>query len=142
MPHRRLYTALALAGTLPFAACALVDLSGASLPWLTVAPHDIVNAYGLGILSFLAGSHWGTYLYRSSESPINLMIASNLLFLAAWFAFVFAGPPVASATQIAVFVALLAVDDRLRRSGLIDGHYFRIRLTATLVAVLSLGVFL
>jgi hypothetical protein len=142
MPHRRLYTALALAGTIPFAACALVALSGASLPWLTVAPHDIVNAYGLGILSFLAGSHWGTYLYRSSESPINLMIASNLLFLAAWFAFVFAGPQVASATQIAVFIALLTVDDRLRRSALIDSHYFRIRLTATLVAVLSLGVFL
>ena len=142
MPKRQLYTTLALAGTLPFAACALLAVSGLSLPWLTVAPHDIVNAYGLGILSFLAGSHWGTYLYRSNESPINLMIASNLLFLAAWFAFVFAGRSFATATQIAVFVALLAVDDQLRRGALIDSHYFRVRSAATLVAVLSLSVFL
>jgi hypothetical protein len=142
MHARRLYSALALAGTLPFAGCALIALSDVALPWLPVAPHDIVNAYGIGILSFLAGIHWGTYLYRADECPVNLMVSSNLLFLVAWFGFVFTGPQVATAILIAVFVALLAVDDRLRRCALIDNHYFRIRFTATVVAVLSLGVFL
>ena len=134
----KLYTALALAGTIPFIASALLPLLGHdSLPYL--GPLDqLVASYGLAIVCFLAGAHWGTYLAGRSTNSLNLFVTSNAIFLAAWFAYVGAGVKTAIGVQIFAFLALLLIDLRLRSGDVISSAYFRVRAVATLVAIVSL----
>jgi hypothetical protein len=136
----KLYTALALAGTLPFIASALLPLLGHdSLPHL--GPLDqVVASYGLAIVCFLAGAHWGVYLSGRSTGSLNLFIISNVIFLAVWFAYVGAGINIAIGIQVAAFLALLFIDLRLKNSDVISAAYFQVRMMATMIAVVSLLV--
>ena len=136
--NTKLYTALALAGTIPFIAGALLPLLGHdSLPYL--GPTDLlVASYGLAIVCFLAGAHWGTYLCARSAASLNLFVSSNAIFLAVWFAYVGAGIETAIGVQIFAFLTLLFIDLRLRSADVISATYFRVRVLATLIAVSSL----
>jgi hypothetical protein len=136
----KLYTALALAGTLPFIASALLPLLGHdSLPHL--GPLDqVVASYGLAIVCFLAGAHWGVYLSGRSTGSLNLFIISNVIFLAVWFAYVGAGIKIAIGIQVVAFLALLFIDLRLKNSDVISAAYFQVRMMATMIAVVSLLV--
>ena len=138
MQDTKLYTALALAGTIPFIAGALLPLLGHdSLPYL--GPLDqLVASYGLAIVCFLAGAHWGTCLSGRSADSLNLFVVSNAIFLAVWFAYVGAGVQTAIGMQIFAFLTLLLIDLRLRTGDVISATYFRARTVATLIAVLSL----
>lgn len=74
MNKTRLYTLLTYAGTLPFIACAIllfVNVQG--LPLLGSLT-DIAAAYALVIVSFMAGTHWGSYLVSQEASPFNLFV--------------------------------------------------------------------
>jgi len=138
MQNTKLYTALALAGTIPFIAAALLPLLGYdSLPH--VGPLDqLVASYGLAIVCFLAGAHWGTYLAGRSLSSLNLFVTSNAIFLAAWFAYVGAGVQAAIGMQIVALLALLLIDFRLKTGDVISATYLRVRTAATLIAIVSL----
>jgi hypothetical protein len=142
MEDRRIYTGLTLAGTLPFVACALVPLAG----YPAVAPFGdldrLAATYGLAILSFLTGIHWATQLYRPGVAPVNLFVASNVVFLVVLIAYVAAGLGYAIAAQILAFLLLFLIDDRLHYAGLIAGEYLRVRLVATAIACASLFVVL
>lgn len=142
MQNHSLYVPLALAGTLPFVACALLPLIGiGSIP--PFGALDVVaSSYGLAIICFLAGAHWGSYLSGQVESSFNLFAISNAIFLAVWFAHIGASLKWAIATQIVAFMLLLFIDYRLRGDAVISEHYFRIRSIATLIAVVSLLVIL
>jgi len=142
MQDGKLYTFLALTGTIPFVAGALLPLFGvAELPVLG-ALDFVAGTYGLAIICFLAGSHWGTCLSGHSVSSLNLFVISNVIFLAVWFAFIGASLEWAIGTQIIAFLVLLFVDYRLKASGVISAHYFRVRAVATLVATVSLLIIL
>jgi len=134
----KLYTALALAGTIPFIAGALLPLLGHdSLPHL--GPLDqLVASYGLAIVCFLAGTHWGTYLSGRSADSLNLFVTSNAIFLAVWFAYVGAGVQTAIGVQVFAFLTLLYIDLRLKTGDVISAKYLRVRTVATLIAVVSL----
>ena len=134
----KLYTVLALAGTIPFIAGALLPLVGLeALPHL--GPLDqLVASYGLAIVCFLAGAHWGTYLARRPTNSLNLFVISNVIFLAVWFAYVGAGIKTAIGMQIFAFLTLLLIDLRLRSGDVISATYFRVRAVATLIAIVSL----
>ncbi len=140
--NSRLYSALAFAGATPFLACAFLPLFGVH----EVAPFGsldiLVSSYGLGILSFLAGAHWATYLFKQDAAPLNLFISSNVVFLFVWFAYVLAGLAWVLASQLLAFLLLLYVDHRLLRAGLIPHGYFRVRAAATALASVSLLVIL
>ena len=140
MQDTKLYTALALAGTIPFIASALLPVLGHySLPYL--GPLDqLVASYGLAIVCFLAGAHWGTYLSGRSAGSLNLFVISNVIFLAVWFAYVGAGVKTAIAIQIVAFLILLFIDLRLRAGDVISAKYLRVRTAATMIAVASLLV--
>jgi len=140
MQDTKLYTALALAGTIPFIASALLPVLGHySLPYL--GPLDqLVASYGLAIVCFLAGAHWGTYLSGRSAGSLNLFVISNVIFLAVWFAYVGAGVKTAIAIQIVAFLILLFIDLRLRTGDVISAKYLRVRTAATMIAVASLLV--
>jgi hypothetical protein len=138
MQNKKLYTALALAGTTPFIAGALLPLLGYdSLPHL--GPVDmLVASYGLAIVCFLAGAHWGIYLSGRSDHLLNLFVTSNAIFLAVWFAYVGAGVQAAIGMQIVALLALLRIDFRLKSGDVISATYFRVRTAASLIAIVSL----
>jgi hypothetical protein len=138
MQTTKTYTALALAGTIPFIAAAVLPLLGHdSLPYL--GPLDqLAASYGLAIVCFLAGAHWGTYLAGRSADSLNLFITSNVIFLAVWFAYIGAGLNTAISIQILALLTLLFIDLRLTASSVISAMYFRVRAVATSIAVVSL----
>lgn len=138
----RTYTALALAGTIPFIACALLPLLGYDSIRYLGSLDKVVASYGLAIVCFLAGAHWGTYLSGRSADSLNLFITSNVIFLAVWFAYVGADMKGAIGTQVLAFLTLLFIDLRLKRSDVISNVYFRVRSVATLIATISLLVVL
>ena len=138
MQDTRIYTALALAGTIPFIAGALLPLLGHdALPFLG-SLDQLLASYGLAIVCFLAGAHWGTYLSGRCAESLNLFVISNAIFLAVWFAYVGTNVKTAIGVQIFAFVALLLTDRRLRIDDVISAVYFRVRSTATLIAIVSL----
>jgi hypothetical protein len=140
MQDSRIYTVLALAGTIPFIAAALLPLLGHdALPYL--GPLDkLVASYGLAIVCFLAGAHWGTYLSGRSADSLNLFVISNVVFLAVWFAYLGAGIKAAIGVQIFAFLTLLFIDMRLRSNEIISTTYLRVRTVATMIAIVSLLV--
>ena len=136
------YTALALAGTIPFIACALLPLLGYESVSFLGPLDEVVASYGLAIVCFLAGAHWGTYLSGRSADSLNLFVISNVIFLAAWFAYVGADVKWAIGTQVLAFLTLLFIDMRLKHSDVISSAYFRVRSAATLIATISLLIIL
>lgn len=142
MKKGNLYTLLALAGTLPLLACALLPVAGIeAIPPLGNLD-AVAGSYGLAIVCFLAGSHWGLYLSGSSPAPLNLFASSNAVFLLAWFAFIGASLAWAITVQVAALLLLLFIDYRLRENDTLSGHYFGVRGVATAIAVASLIVVL
>ena len=142
MHDNRLYTLLTYAGALPFIACAVLPLLGfEELP--NVGRFDrIAEVYGLAIASFVAGSHWGTYLYNREVSPTNLFLTSNLVVLAAFFAFLLTGTLLTIFTLMLSFAYLLFVDLSLKRADLTTDYYYGMRLKVTLIVLASLAVIL
>lgn len=136
----KLYAALAIAGTIPFIAGALLPVLGyPALPRLGPT-EPLVASYGLAIVSFLTGAHWGTYLQGRSVDSMNLFVTSNAILLAVWFAYIGAGVTAAIGMQVLAFLVLLYIDQRLASGGIISAHYLRIRVVATSIAVVSLLV--
>lgn len=138
MERKRLYSILAYAGVLPFVACAL-------LPYLGIVElrnigsfEYIAGVYGFGIICFLTGVHWGTFLYKSDASPDNLFITSNAVFLAVFFAFLLDAGALTLFVLLLAFLCLLYIDYRLLKAGLLDSDYYRLRVTVTSIAVVSL----
>ncbi len=138
----KLYAALAFSGALPFVACAILPLFGIVALPLFGRLDVLASTYGLAILCFLAGAHWATFLYRETETPLNLFLSSNAVFLFVWFAFVMTGLTWVLVSQVLAFGVLLWIDHRLLKAGLIADHYFRVRSVATVLACVSLLIIL
>lgn len=139
MNTKSLYSLLAFAGVVPFLACALLPLIGIDTLPRIGRLDEVVNSYGLAIICFLSGIHWAQHLHGKVAMPFNLMLSSNVIFLFAWFAFILAATNWSLALQIIALVAILLVDWRLTRAGIIDAEYFRVRLIATALASVSLA---
>ena len=127
------YAALAYAGTLPFIACAV-------LPWIGIpvvagigSCAYIAATYGVAIVSFMAGIHWGTFLYQADSLPLNLLLTSNAITVAVWLALIFTPVAVSLAVTAAAFLLLLAVDFRLAHAGLLTADYLHTRRNVTLI---------
>ena len=140
MNDNKLYAALAYAGTLPFIACAV-------FPWIGLSTLPIIGdckyvsaTYGVAIASFMAGIHWGTYLYRPGALPVNLLLTSNVITLGVWFAFLLAPIDISLAANFVAFAALLAIDYKLAAAGLISDEYLALRRNVTLIVLASLGL--
>lgn len=140
MENSKLYRYLTYAGTLPFIICAVMPYAGnTDFPGLG-SFDQIASAYGLAILSFMAGTHWGLYLSVAARVPVNLFITSNVVTVAAWAAFM-AGPALFTLAMLgAGFVFLLYIDYGLRAREVLTPGYLRTRLHATVIVVASLIV--
>lgn len=107
-------------------------------------PVDLVErvavSYGLAIVSFLAGVHWGLYLHHSVGIRLNLLISSNLILLAVWFSFLSGSVRWALLSQLLAFGVLLAIDYRLAGVRVISRHYLVLRVAVTAVAITAIGL--
>ena len=136
----RTYQVLAMLGTLPFIASAVMAVTGFTLGE-RITGNLVVSSYGLAILCFLCGAHWATYIYNKQQTPFNLFVISNVVVVAIWMAYVFVGQsPYSLFTQMLAFAFLLDIDRRLLRIGLIAPDYFRVRLLATTIAEVCLFI--
>lgn len=125
---------LTLSGILPFAAGAAGQwLAPDSAPWPAWT-----LAYGAVIAAFIAGIHWAVHLLFAARAPLNLLVSSNVLALAAWLALLLPAGPLPFLLLVAVFAALLAVDRALHRAGLIPAWFYRLRIQASSAVVLCL----
>lgn len=131
---------LTLAGAIPFALPALLYLLGISQLPMLGALKTVVGSYGLVILSFMAGVHWGQVINRPHWH--QLLIVSNMITLSGWFAFLTANTTLLWCVLITGFCALLLVDRRLLSAGLITQAYWRLRVVVTAIVSASLLVFL
>ena len=138
MKPPKLYFGLAVAGTLPFVACALLPLLGIQSIPILGRLDELASAYGLAIVCFLAGAHWGNYLLARDDMPFNLFLTSNVIFLFAWFAYVGASLTWAIIAQLVALLVLLVIDYRLKIGSVVSGDYFGARLAATIIAAASL----
>ena len=137
----KLYSWLAYAGTLPFVLGAGCLAAGIDTLPLVGSAERVLSVYALVIGCFMAGSHWGQHLHvRQPPWTIALAIASNCSALALWIAFVLLPPLWLLAAALVNFLALLALDWRLRRANWIDSCYWRTRVGATAIVALSLSV--
>ena len=139
-PVPRIYQALAFAGALPFIACAVAPFFGTERIEILGELNYVAAIYGLAIVSFMSGAHWGTYLYRHSDSPVNLFVSSNLITVIAWLAILLVDIETALVGIALLFLYLLFIDYRLLKSNLIDEAYFRTRMAVTLIVVISLSL--
>jgi hypothetical protein len=132
------YAVLAYAGTLPFIACAILPWIGMPVVAGIGSCAYIAAAYGVAIVSFMAGIHWGTFLYQADSLPVNLLLTSNAITVAVWLAFILTPVAVSIAVIAAALVLLLAVDFRLARAGLLTPDYLRTRRNVTLIVLAML----
>ena len=139
MSDQRIYSVLAMAGVTPFVACAILPVAGITElePFGPLA--DLAASYGLAIVCFLTGIHWATQLYGRQQTGFNLLIASNVVFLAAWLAFALGSVELALSAQLIALLTLLGIDRWLMNGGVITSHYYRTRSAATILAALSLA---
>ena len=100
----------------------------------------IAATYGLAIICFLCGTHWGTFLYNRAAAPDNLFITSNVIAVACWFAFLMAAQAITLFVLVLALLCLLFIDYRLLNAGLLTNYYFRMRSIATVIAVLALVI--
>ncbi|MDJ0929272.1 MAG: DUF3429 domain-containing protein [Gammaproteobacteria bacterium] len=141
MPTSRLYAALAYAGSVPFVVCAVSPLVGVDSLGVLGPVDYIAASYALVIVSFMAGAHWGTYLYKQAASPLNLFIASNLITLVVWFTFLLSDTPGPTlVASILAFGALLLIDWRLYQADLLTQPYFVMRRNVTAIVTIALLV--
>ncbi|MBC8050397.1 MAG: DUF3429 domain-containing protein, partial [Chitinophagales bacterium] len=117
---RWLYAALTYIGTLPFIGCALLlVLDVSNIPYLG-APQKVMGAYGLVIVSFMAGAHWGQQIALKAANPINLHLTSISVALCAWISHLLLPDAAFMSVLIVLFAMLLATDFQLHQSGVID----------------------
>jgi hypothetical protein len=138
-------SAKSLLKLLPFAG-AIPFISGAFLLVINVTTIPLLGSvqvasltYGLAILSFMAGVHWGQFIAGSGAGS-NLLIISNFVTVAAWFGYLILQPWQFAILLMGLFLSVLLVDQSLATKGIIAQDYFKTRALVTLLVILSLAV--
>ena len=96
---------------------------------------SVILTYGAVIASFVAGIHWGIYLFK--DAPLNLFIHSNVVALLAWCA-VMVAHPANTVILLICFLYLIVIDRQLWKAGVIEKWYLRTRLIATTLVLFAL----
>jgi uncharacterized membrane protein YoaK (UPF0700 family) len=126
---------LPYAGALPFAgAAALLVLKVQHVP-LFGTVRTVVLSYGLLIISFMAGVHWGQYL-EGVRAKVNMLVSSIVVALAAWFGFLLLPAFWFCLLLIFLFAVLYLIDTQLHA----PSDYLKTRRNVTVVVCFSLLV--
>lgn len=98
---------------------------------------DCIAAYGLVIVSFLAGIHWGHEL-SLGYVKLGLFISSNIIAVAVWASWLLLSPQLFIAILVLPLVVLLYIDFTLYLKKIISRNYFSSRMIITIVVIASL----
>ena len=129
---------LTYAGTIPFILCSICFSAGIKSIYLLGSVNKILSAYGLVILSFLSGSHWGQHLYINRRIwGCTLPVLSNIIVVLLYFSFLVIRFKELVAIFVAAFIILLIIDHRLFQMHLISGHYFQTRCFVSAIVIIS-----
>ena len=130
---------LIYAGTIPFILCSICFSAGIKSIYLLGSVDKILSAYGLVILSFLSGSHWGQHLYINRRIwGCTLPVLSNIIAVLFCFSFLVLSFKELVAIFVAAFIILLIIDHRLFQMHLISDHYFQTRCFVSAIVIISL----
>lgn len=135
MTKQTLGKMLTYAGTLPFWGTSVMALAAPN--FLSFNYQIIALGYAVVIVSFIAGIHWGIYLFKNA--PINLFVHSNMVALLAWGALLIKPLP-AFSLLLFCFLYLLTIDKCLFKAGVIEAWFMRLRLHATAIVSLNLVI--
>lgn len=126
---------LPYAGVLPFAGGALLlAMQVHDLPLLGSTQHVILS-YGLLIVSFMAGVHWGQYL-SGQRAKVNLLVSSNVVALVAWFGFLLLPAFWFCLLLVLLFAVLYMIDLKLHS----QSDYLKSRRNVTAIVCISMLV--
>ena len=130
---------LIYAGTIPFILCSICFSAGIKSIYLLGSVDKILSAYGLVILSFLSGSHWGQHLYINRRIwGCTLPVLSNIIAVLLCFSFLVLSFKELVAIFVAAFIILLIIDYRLFQMHLISDHYFQTRCFVSAIVIICL----
>ena len=136
---KKVFSHLTYAGSIPFVLCAVFFSTNTKNLHLLGSVEKILSAYGLMILSFLAGAHWGQYLHINRWIwSYALTILSNIIAVLLWFGFLVLSFKMLVSMFVAAFVVLLIIDHRLFQMDLISNHYFQTRFFVSAIVIVSL----
>lgn len=138
MIETRLYAWLAYLGAIPFLIAAIMISFGYPRLIFVGDLVYLVNSYGLVIVVFMSGIHWGQYLSNENAQELNLLLTSNFITLVAWFAFLLTTTILALVAYCISFSFLLAIDSKLASRRIISRHYFITRCIVTCIVLFSL----
>ena len=124
---------LTYAGVLPFLGAAIMPAVKSN--FLGLNYDSLILTYGAVIASFVAGIHWGIYLFK--DAPLNLFIHSNIVALLAWCAGL-VSHPANTVILLICFLYLVVIDRQLWKAGVIEDWYLRMRLIATTLVLFAL----
>jgi hypothetical protein len=125
---------LMFSGVIPFAAGAVISLSGISVPDMLSAWPAWYQAYTLVIGSFMAGSLWLGADRAAAQASPGLLIVSNLAALGLWVANGLLGLSAFLIAAAFIFGGILACDIMRR----LDRSYLQARIIVTGLVCLSL----
>lgn len=135
MKKERLAQVLTYAGTLPFFGAAIIPIIQPDFSDLNY--NNVILTYGAVIVSFIAGVHWGIFLFRDTQ--LNLFIHSNIVALLAWLAVIIA-MSWSAWILILCFSYLLFIDKKLYNTRTIEPWYFRLRTAASLIVISTIAI--
>ena len=134
MNHASLIKLLTYFGATPFFLAIYLPLT--QQPLLGVEAVQWFLTYGLVILSFMAGTLWGQVVNASAQVK-RIALATNIITLAAWFAFLLAGPVLVLLMLALGFIALYLLEWRVMDRVPRPEYYLALRLRVTALVVLA-----
>jgi Protein of unknown function (DUF3429) len=126
---------LPFAGALPFVAGAFWAVMPVQDAPFIGSTQNAVLSYGLLIISFMAGTHWGQYL-AGVRASVNLLVSSNVVALAAWFGFLLLPSLWFCLLLIFLFAVLYLIDMQVDS----PSDYLKTRRNVTAIVCFSLMV--
>ena len=129
----RLFT---YSGILPFLFSPCYLLFTGSSTFLAFDVQTLLMAYSAVIVSFIAGIHWGVFLFR--QCSLNLLLHSNIIALLSWVSLL-STLLWSVVILLFCFVYLLWIDTVLVRQQLLEPWFYRLRVHASVMALLSLA---
>ena len=136
----RLYSWLAYLGAVPFVIPSMLILLGYREVAIVGDLVYLLTSYGLVIVVFMSGIHWGNYLIKKPANGVNLFLTSNIIAISAWLSFLFFPVVYTLLFYSVAFALLLSLDYYLQTYNLLNKDYFKLRVIVTGIVIFSLLV--
>ena len=136
MVKKNLAQFLTYAGTLPF--FGVVIICSVKPNFLGINYEYLILTYGAVIVSFIAGIHWGIYLFKNTS--VNLFVHSNFITLLAW-CLVIIKDPLSPLGLIFCFLYLLFIDKKLLQEGILVPWFVSLRIKTSALVILALSLY-